>query len=56
MGVVGGLSDMAENIAVSKGLKSKKSRPNEGGIGKGIVMAINAVGRFFNPKQFRDIE
>lgn len=56
MGVVGGLSDMSENIAVSKGLKAKKSGPNEGGIGKGIVMAINAVGRFFNPKQFRDIE
>ena len=47
MGVVGGLSDMAENIAVSKGLKSKKSDMYSGGIGQAVENLFTGIGKGF---------
>lgn len=45
MGVVGGLSDMAENIAVSKGLKAQKSKPYSGGLGQAIENFFTGLGK-----------
>lgn len=45
MGVVGGLSDMAENIAVSKGMKTQKSKPYSGGIGQAIENFFTGLGQ-----------
>lgn len=52
MGTVGGLSDLAENIAVYKGLKKKKSEPYSGGIGQAIENFFTGLGKTsgkFNP-------
>jgi hypothetical protein len=61
MGVVGGLTEAANNIKDEEaykrtGVRPPVRKPYEGGAGKGIVNIINSIGRFFNPNQFRDIE
>lgn len=45
MGVTGGLTDLAENIAVSKGLKLQKSKPYSGGIGQAIEDFFKGLGK-----------
>lgn len=44
MGTVGGLNDLAENIAVSKGLKAQKSKPYSGGLGQAIENFFTGLG------------